>query len=106
MTAKSSIEHISPQTAQDVDLDTVSDQVLDTFGNLALVSRGINSEYGNKPFNEKRQHFHNRNRERVDSLKMKLIYAHKQWGDAQAAQHQQNMVDVLAGYLASQTARG
>lgn len=105
MTAKSSIEHISPQTAQDVDLDTVSDQVLDTFGNLALVSRGINSEYGNKPFNEKRQHFHNRNRERVDSLKMKLIYAHKQWGDAQAAQHQQNMIDVLAGYLASQTAR-
>ncbi len=99
MTAKNSIEHISPQTAQDVDLDTVSSEVLDTFGNLALVSRGINSEYGNKPFNEKRKHFENRNRERIDSLKMKLIYAHKRWGDAQARQHQQDMIDLLSEYL-------
>lgn len=99
MTAKNSIEHISPQTAQAVDRHRVSDEALDTFGNLALVSRGINSEYGNKPFDEKRAHFLNHNRERIDSLKMKLIYSQERWGDAQAAQHQQHMIDVFTEYL-------
>lgn len=99
MTAKNSIEHISPQTAQAVDRHRVSDETLDTFGNLALVSRGINSEYGNKPFDEKRAHFLNHNRERIDSLKMKLIYSQKRWGDAQSAQHQQHIIDVFTEYL-------
>jgi hypothetical protein len=99
MTAKNSIEHISPQTAQAVDRQRVAAWTLDTFGNLALVSRGINSEYGNKPFDEKRAHFLNHNRERIDSLKMKLIYSQEHWGDVQAAQHQQHMIDVLSHYL-------
>lgn len=99
MTAKNSIEHISPQTAQSVDLFPVSAGALDTFGNLALVSRGINSEYGNKPFSEKRAHFREHNRERIDSLKMKLIYNQQGWGDDQAAEHQRHMVEVLRQYL-------
>lgn len=104
MTAKNSIEHISPQTSQRVDRFPVSAKVLDTFGNLALVSRGINSEYGNKPFSEKRAHFREHNRERIDSLKMKLIYDQQSWGDDQAAEHQQHMVDVLSQYLGLTTA--
>ncbi|VVQ35281.1 hypothetical protein PS947_04479 [Pseudomonas fluorescens] len=99
MTAKNSIEHISPQTAQRVERFPVSAEVLDTFGNLALVSRGINSEYGNKPFSEKRAHFREHNRERIDSLKMKLIYDQQDWGDDQAATHQRHMVEVLSQYL-------
>lgn len=101
MTAKNSVEHISPQTAQDVDRDTVAAAVLDTFGNLALVSRSLNSEYGNKPYNEKRQHFLNHNRERIDSLKMKAIYRSPTWGDDQARAHQQEMIDLFQSYLAN-----
>lgn len=59
-TAKNSVEHISPQTPQAIDTNTVSRDWLDRFGNLALVSRSINSEYGNLPYNEKRQRFLNK----------------------------------------------
>lgn len=99
MTAKNSIEHISPQTAQGVDLDTVSPEVLDTFGNLALVSRGLNSEYGNKPYTEKQAHFVNHNRDRIDSLKMKAIYRSPTWGDSEAREHQKEMIALLQSYL-------
>lgn len=99
MTAKNSIEHISPQTQQSVDKDTVSKDVLDTFGNLSLVSRSINSEYGNKPFNEKRQHFWNNNAIKLDSLKMYIIYENKHWNDALAKEHQDEMIDLLQAYM-------
>lgn len=99
MTAKNSIEHISPQTQQSVDKDTVSKDVLDTFGNLSLVSRSINSEYGNKPFNEKRQHFWNNNAIKLDSLKMYIIYENKHWNDTLAQEHQEEMIDLLQAYM-------
>jgi len=51
----------------------VPDETLDTFGNWALVSCGINSEYGNKPFDEKCAHFLNHNRKCIDSLKMATV---------------------------------
>ncbi len=95
ITAKNSVEHVSPQHAQSVDTNRVSEQVLNTFGNLALVSRSINSEYGNLPFNEKRERFLNRNKNRIDSLKMALIYSHDTWGDALAKRHQDAMVSLL-----------
>ena len=87
ITAKNSVEHISPQHAQSVDTNRVSEQVLSTFGNLALVSRSINSEYSNLPFNEKRERFLNRNGGRIDSLKMALIYGHDTSGDTLAQKH-------------------
>lgn len=99
MTAKNSIEHISPQTPQVTDTNRVSPGILDTFGNLSLVSRGVNSEYGNMPFNEKRQRFLNRNASRLDSLKMALIYQSQEWNDEVAADHQQQMITLMSAYL-------
>jgi len=99
ITAKNSIEHISPQTQQSVDKETVSKDVLDTFGNLSLVSRSINSEYGNKPFNEKRQHFWNHNTIKLDSLKMYIIYNNKHWNDDLAKEHQDKMIALLQTYM-------
>lgn len=97
LTAKSSIEHISPQTPTERDSNQV-DQALDCLGNLALVSRSLNSEYGNLPYNEKRQRFHNKNKKRIDSLKMDLIYENKQWGDKQAFAHQKEMIECFEVY--------
>jgi hypothetical protein len=105
MTAKNSIEHISPQTPQELrggeylDRDKVSPETLDTFGNLALVSRSLNSEYGNKPYNEKQPHFSNRNRGRIDSMKMAAIYRSLTWGDEQAGEHQKEMIVILRNYF-------
>ncbi len=75
-------------------------QALDHFGNLALVSRSLNSEYGNMPYNEKQRRFINSNKSRVDSLKMDLIYVNEQWNDTKAFAHQQEMIDCLESYCA------
>lgn len=99
LTAKNSVEHISPQQAQSIDINTVTPDMLDAFGNLSLVSRSINSEYGNKPFNEKREHFLNRNKFRLDSLKMALIYQNQEWDDTAAKEHQCQMIDLIDFYL-------
>jgi hypothetical protein len=97
LTAKSSVEHISPQTPTNRD-DNRVDQALHHFGNLALVSRSLNSEYGNLPYNEKRQRFHNKNKNRIDSLKMDLIYENEQWDDTKAFAHQKEMIECLDSY--------
>lgn len=95
--AKSSVEHISPQTPTERDENRV-DQALDHFGNLALVSRSINSEYGNLPYNEKRQRFYNKNKARLDSLKMALIYENETWNDDNAFVHQNQMIEFMNLY--------
>lgn len=100
LTAKSSVEHISPQTPSKQDDNRVK-QALDYFGNLALVSRSLNSEYGNLPYNEKRQKFLNKNKSRLDSLKMDLIYASDQWNDTKAFEHQDLMIKYLDSYSES-----
>jgi hypothetical protein len=97
LTAKSSVEHISPQTPTERDDNRVS-QALDHFGNLALVSRSLNSEFGNLPYNEKRQRFLNNNKSRLDSLKMDLIYENEQWNDTKAFEHQQEMIECMESY--------
>ena len=97
LTAKSSVEHISPQTPTERDDNRVK-EALNHFGNLALVSRSLNSEYGNLPYNEKRQRFLNNNKSRLDSLKMDLIYENEQWNDTQAFAHQADMVECLDSY--------
>jgi len=98
--AKSSVEHISPQTPTERD-DNQVNKMLDHLGNLALVSHSLNSEYGNLPFNEKRQRFLNKNKDRVDSLKMYLIYENNRWGDQEASAHQQEMIDCFDSYCMS-----
>lgn len=97
ITAKNSVEHISPQNPWNK-RDIVSDNVLDTFGNLALVSRSINSEYGNKPFTEKRERFKNRNTDRLDSLKMALIYQNEEWNDKLSLSHRGQMIELILCY--------
>lgn len=102
ITAKNSVEHISPQTPQEVDANRVSTEVLDTFGNLALVSQSINSAYSNKSFNVKCVEFLNKNK--FDSLKMALIYNSKNavWNDDRAKVHQREMITLIKEYLQSQ----
>jgi hypothetical protein len=99
LTAKNSVEHISPQSPSQHDGNRVSNTTLNHFGNLALVSRSINSEYSNLPFNEKRQRFLNKNKQGLDSLKMALIYEQEAWGDDHARIHQAEMLEYLDEYI-------
>lgn len=98
MTAKNSVEHVSPQTPEEHDSNRV-DKALDGFGNLGLVSRSINSEYGNKPYLEKRARFTQRNARRLDSLKLALIYENAGWGDVPAYRHCDEMIREYKSYF-------
>lgn len=99
MTAKNSVEHIWPQNPENRS-DSWQEAELDCFGNLGLVSRSLNSEYGRKPFNEKKAHFQTRNKARIDSLKMYLIYnQNEEWTPPKAQEHQQQMIKLIDSYL-------
>lgn len=99
-TAKNSVEHISPQNPVKQDSNKV-ETMLHRFGNLALVSRSLNSEYSNLPFNEKRQRFINNNKSRIDSLKMSKIYDHETWSDTFAQEHEDEMISAFDEYASS-----
>lgn len=96
-TAKSSVEHISPQTPTDAIDERVID-ALDGFGNVALVSRSLNSEYGNRPYKVKREQFLHKNKGKLDSLKMDLIYEHDKWTDGEAFAHRDSMIADMTTY--------
>lgn len=102
-TAKNSVEHISPQTPQNTDRNRVSKAYLNSFGNLALVSRSINSEYSNLPYNEKKTRFENKKRssDRLDSLKMDCVYKNDIWNDNICMEHQKEMIALLERYYNS-----
>ena len=100
--AKNSVEHVSaqtPQKNQNPDDLPVSAEYIDNFGNLALVSRSVNSEFGNKPFEDKRSKFKRDNQLVLDSLKLDLIYRCERWGDSEAQDHQRAMIDLIRDYL-------
>jgi hypothetical protein len=99
MTAKNSVEHISPQNPEKFDSNTVSKSMLNSFGNLSLVSRSINSEYSNKPYSEKRARFKEKNRAVADSLKMSLIYQNEKWNVTLAVDHQDEMLGCFEDYF-------
>lgn len=69
ITAKNSVEHVRPQKER---YDKPLNKALHSFGNLALLSPGQNSEYSNKPIREKRAKFYGK--PVYDSLKLKNLF--------------------------------
>jgi hypothetical protein len=101
-TAKNSVEHISPQSPRKTDENVISEDNRDRFGNLVLVSRSINSEYSNLPFNEKLTRYSNKleNEKRPESLKMDLIYRNETWSDKKAERHHVAMLEAMRRHYA------
>ena len=99
MTAKNSVEHITPQNPDKLDSIKFSEPVLNSYGNLALVSRSINSEFSNKSYDEKKAQFQKNSRIVADSLKMDLIYKNKKWSESIAKRHQTEMIEYFNNYL-------
>lgn len=97
MTAKNSVEHISPQTARREDAYAINHDNLNDFGNLVLVSRGINSEYGNNIYRVKRENFIAK--EKFDSLKSALIFENDIWSDDLCEKHKAYIKTLLNRYF-------
>ena len=99
VTAKNSIEHIGPQNPRDK-RDKVCIEQLDKMGNLVLVTRSINSEYGDQPYKVKRARFiDKKTKGSYDSLKSDLIYSNDTWSDDLAKTHQEKILEVLGRYF-------
>ena len=99
--AKNSVEHISPQTRNEnyKKDNLVSDNYLHSFGNLALVSRERNSEFGNKPFEVKQIDFKTKKDDISNNLKMALIYANENWGDEKCQEHLKDIKMKICQYM-------
>ena len=100
ITAKNSVEHISPQSPRDPK-DKLCFTQLHNFGNLVLVTRSINSEYSDFPYGVKKAKFEDKkSKGSYDSLKSDVIYKHPLWNDQSALKHQNEMIDLLKSYFA------
>lgn len=92
ITAKNSVEHISPQSLKRVNR-------MHDFGNLALVSRNINSEFSDKSVAEKRAYFKDKHQGKGVSLKLEYVYEYDQWTDTEVIEHKNKMVEKFQSYL-------
>jgi hypothetical protein len=98
--AKNSVEHIEPQT-KDGDKNQENEwtgKLLDTFGNLALVSRERNSEFGNLTFKEKKAKFE-AFKDSTQHLKMSLIYSNDTWDDRKCIEHLNEIKKKIEEYM-------
>ncbi|WP_165021111.1 DUF262 domain-containing protein [Dysgonomonas sp. ZJ279] len=111
MTKKNSVEHISPQTPKEYDTNKlwcddegingdIKKERLDSYGNLVLLSVGLNSEYSNKTFSEKKTTFSEK--KRLDSLKSDLIFKYEHWNWQNCKEHQDRMIQLFNKYLSEQ----
>lgn len=100
MTAKNSVEHVAAQNPEDAK-DKIDDSLLHGFGNLALVTRSLNSEMSNKAFSIKKAEFLKRHDGYGVSFKLEDIYKNDCWGEKEIKQHQNDMIDVFKVYLST-----
>ena len=104
LTSKNSVEHINPQTPK---YNKTQISYLNSFGNLVLVSREVNSSYSNKSFKEKQAQFIDKrdNGHQIDSLKSDVIYSSKveEWRDSECEKHLRDMERIANDYFCSTT---
>lgn len=98
--AKNSVEHIESQTEDNEKKQDVewSRNLLDSFGNLALVSRERNSEYSNLTFKEKKSKFE-AYKDSNQHLKMSLIYQNDSWTDESCKKHLEEIKERVGKYM-------
>ncbi|MGK5095544.1 DUF1524 domain-containing protein [Deltaproteobacteria bacterium TL4] len=96
-----SVEHIHPQSPS-VPVPKWEEDIMNSFGNLALMSVSSNSRYSNRSYEEKRGTFINLMKQsRIESLKLLDIYQNsvEEWTDEKCKVHQDKMIGVLKGSL-------
>lgn len=108
-----SIEHIAPQTPQSNSMmkwdDTPEDAKLrDSFGNLVMISQGLNSVLSNESYEVKTAHvqsFYNGAKSgSVESLKLLTVHQkYSKWDRETIKEHGENMYEMLKKLYNNQT---
>ncbi|MCB9426628.1 MAG: DUF262 domain-containing protein [Flavobacteriales bacterium] len=96
ITSKNSIEHIYPQNPENrIQHPNIEKDVLDSFGNLVLLSVSQNSEYSNKSVAVKRSMF-NEKQNSYDTLKSFYIFKNDtDWTAEAIDSHKTEMINIL-----------
>lgn len=98
ITSKNSVEHVTPQNPEQKH-DEIPTDLLHNFGNLALVTKSINSELSNKGFSIKKVEFEHRYKGKGVSLKLEEIYKNDHWQQSEILEHQIQMMEDLHQYM-------
>jgi hypothetical protein len=98
MTAKNSVEHVAPQQSK-IEEEKVSHTALHNFGNLALVTRSLNSEMSNRSFDEKKVAFIKYHHNKGTCLKLEYIYEQAKWTEDEIEDHREKMIILFDDYL-------
>jgi hypothetical protein len=94
-TFRSSVEHFYPQNPKGEDSNPLGQKIIDSFGNLCLISASKNSELSNYSPQAKTEHYNKSSA--IESLKQQLMMQQgDNWDQAAIASHQQEMIDLLA----------
>lgn len=97
ITSKNSIEHVFPQHHEfGLKLESSKEDILNSFGNLGLLSVSENSAYSNQDVEKKRVDFERK--PAYDSLKLAYIYQDegvKNWEPDKIKAHQGEMIDKI-----------
>ncbi|WP_426486156.1 DUF262 domain-containing protein [Flavobacterium sp. 2] len=106
MTAKNSVEHISPQNPKSEEVNIVYDHFdesevvrkkKDDFGNLVLLSPGMNSEYSNKIYSVKQAEF--KAKKNIDSLKSDMIFRNEHWNWSLCKTHKEKIIELFTKHI-------
>lgn len=106
MIAKNSVEHISPQNPKPEEVNIVYDHFNETeivrkkkddFGNLVLLSPGMNSEYSNKIYSVKRAEF--KAKKNIDSLKSDMIFQNENWNWSLCKTHKEKIIELFTKHI-------
>lgn len=99
ITSKSSVEHVHPQH-HEYTQEQLEKEMLNSFGNLALLSPGENSSYSNQDPGKKRIDFNKK--PNIDALKLshifKLMGNSDVWDGDMIEQHHEDMLKLLEAH--------
>jgi len=91
-TRRNSVEHYLAQ--EKGRFRGISDTIINDFGNLSLISGGLNSKLSNRECEEKKEYHDSRN---PSSLKYELMMSELVWNEETIKKHGKLMADLLVG---------
>ncbi|WML90812.1 DUF262 domain-containing HNH endonuclease family protein [Thiothrix lacustris] len=94
-TFRSSVEHYYPQNPMH-GYDQLDEEVLNSFGNLCLISHSKNSRLSNFSPEAKKEYYKKNN---IDSIKQYLMMKEDYWNEGSIEKHYQQMKTVLLNSL-------
>lgn len=94
--SRNSVEHIYPQNPEEGSKTPKMEDrdILDSFGNLVLLSVSQNSEYSRKSFTEKKGIFYNKGGA-YDTLKSYYIFKNDNWNATSIEEHKTKMIEKI-----------